>query len=168
MKRLFFISALICAALCSKAQSHQIQKDRDSSKMLTGFITDQMLNNDSSFNWFAKAQSIYKPKEPVLKTFAGNKDSVNFVVFMGTWCEDSHFVIPRFYKILDSAGYDKNKSTLISVDRTKKDKNNLTEALNVTNVPTIIVFKKGKEVGRVVEYGKTGRYDEEVAALLTK
>lgn len=136
--------------------------------MLTGFITDQLLNSDSSFKWFAKAQSIYKPKEPVVRVFAANKDSADFMIFLGTWCGDSHFVIPRFYKILDAAGFDKKKVTLIAVDRTKEDKTNIARALNVTNVPTIIVFKKGKEIGRVVEYGQTGKYDEEVAALLTK
>lgn len=136
--------------------------------MYTGFISDSLLKTDTAFNWFAKAQTAYKQKEAVVKTFAANKDSVNFMVFVGTWCPDSHYVIPRFYSILDTIGFNKNKVTMVAVDRTKKDKNNLTTVLNVTNVPTIIVYKKGKELGRVVEYGETGRFDEELAALLTK
>jgi len=166
MKRLLFIIALICAVCTSKAQFYQTQPDRDSSKMLIGFINDTMLNSDSSFKWFAKAQKIYKPKEAVVRTLAANKDSINLMIFLGTWCEDSRFVIPRFYKIIDSAGFNKDKIPLIAVDRTKKDNHHITTALHVTNVPTIIVFKHGKELGRVVEYGETGRYDEEVAALL--
>ena len=136
--------------------------------MLIGYINDNLLKSDSAFKWFSKAHDIYHPKPAVVKAFEANKDSINLVIFMGTWCPDSHFVIPRFYKILDSAGFDKNRITLISVDRTKKDAHHLATALNIVNVPTIIVFKRGKEVGRVVEYGQTGRYDEELAALLTK
>jgi hypothetical protein len=41
----------------------------------------------------------------------------------------------------------------------------LSEALGVVNVPTIIVMKEGKEVGRVVEYGKTGVWDKELGDI---
>jgi hypothetical protein len=43
---------------------------------------------------------------------------------------------------------------------------NLNDAFKITNVPTIIVMKDGKEIGRVVEYGKTGKWDVELAELL--
>ncbi|MEI9808442.1 MAG: hypothetical protein WDO16_11570 [Bacteroidota bacterium] len=38
--------------------------------------------------------------------------------------------------------------------------------MNITNVPTIIVMKKGKEVGRVIEYGKEGVFDKELAEII--
>jgi len=57
---------------------------------------------------------------------------------------------------------------LIGVDRAKKTLSHLTEALNITNVPTIIVMKKGKEIGRVVEYGKYGLYDMELGEIIKK
>lgn len=168
MKHLLILAVIISAPFFTRAQSYQTLTDRDSSKMLAGFINDSLLKNDSAFKWFNKAQTIYNPKEKVVKAFAANKDSTNLIIFMGTWCGDSHFIIPRFYKILDSAGFNKSRVTLIAVDRTKKDKTNLAAAFNITNVPTIIVLKKGKETGRVVEYGDTGRYDEELASILTK
>ena len=39
--------------------------------------------------------------------------------------------------------------------------------MNITNVPTIIVMKNGKEIGRVVEYGKTGKWDKELAEIVS-
>jgi hypothetical protein len=33
-------------------------------------------------------------------------------------------------------------------------------------VPTIIVYKNGKELGRVVEYGKYGVFDKELAEII--
>src|SRR5690606_14539198 len=92
---------------------------------------------------------------------------IHFVVYMGTWCEDSYFVIPRFFKLLDvSEVKEESKVTLIGVDRNKKTLAYLAEALDVKNVPTIIVMKGGKELGRVVEYGKSGSFDKDLAAIL--
>jgi len=34
-------------------------------------------------------------------------------------------------------------------------------------VPTIIVLKDGKEIGRVVEYGKTGMFDKELGEIIS-
>ena len=42
------------------------------------------------------------------------------------------------------------------------------EAFAVTNVPTFIVMKNGKEIGRVVEYGKTGMPEKEVAQIIAE
>jgi hypothetical protein len=85
---------------------------------------------------------------------------------MGTWCEDSHFIIPKFYALTDAAGFSQDRISLIGVDRNKKTLSHLTEALNVINVPTIIVLKNGKEAGRVVEYGKYGMFDKELGEII--
>jgi hypothetical protein len=34
-------------------------------------------------------------------------------------------------------------------------------------VPTIIVLKQGKELGRVVEYGKYGVFDKELGEIIS-
>jgi hypothetical protein len=64
------------------------------------------------------------------------------------------------------AGFSKDRVTLIGVDRSKKTLSHLAEALNVKNVPTIIVLKNGKEIGRVVEYGKYGMFDKELGEVI--
>ena len=66
----------------------------------------------------------------------------------------------------EKSGLPVERISMISLDRDKKDPAHIAEALGVTLVPTIIVFKDGKEVGRVAEYGKTGKWDKEVADLI--
>jgi hypothetical protein len=39
--------------------------------------------------------------------------------------------------------------------------------MNIINVPTIIVMKKGRELGRVIEYGKTGKWEKELADIIS-
>ena len=94
------------------------------------------------------------------------KDTIQLLVFMGTWCDDSHFVIPRFFKLADAAGFKDDRITLIGVDRKKTTISHLSEALNVKNVPTIIVLQNGKEKGRVIEYGTSGSFDKDLADIL--
>ena len=67
-----------------------------------------------------------------------------------------------FYSLIDKSGFPNERVTLIGVDRNKKTLSHLAEALNIKNVPTIIVMKNGKEIGRVIEYGKDGQFDKEL------
>jgi len=71
---------------------------------------------------------------------------------MGTWCGDSKEQTPIFYKILDAANFNYNNLQLIAVNRGKSTPDNLQEGLNIERVPTFIFYKKGKEIGRFVEF----------------
>ena len=41
---------------------------------------------------------------------------------------------------------------MVTVNREKKTPDNLQEGYNIIRVPTFIFFRKGKEIGRFVEY----------------
>ncbi|MGE9311180.1 thioredoxin family protein [Niabella sp. CJ426] len=170
MKKLALLSILhIMVLLTAQAQNYGTVKDRTGKKLLKGFVTDSILKADpAEFKWFAENESVYKPAEAVVNSFIAQKDSVTFMVFFGTWCPDSHYVVPRFYKILEQAGVDKKRVTLFALDRTKKDEAHFATNFNVLHVPTIIILKEGKETGRVVEYGATGKFDEELAKVLNE
>ena len=77
------------------------------------------------------------------------------LVFAGTWCHDSQNLLPKLYRLFDKSGYPENKVTLVVVDRKKASANDLPQKWKLESVPTFIVVQNGKEIGRVVEYGKT-------------
>lgn len=133
---------------------------------MKGIISRELLQNDTTFKWYAENLKGYTPNTTAVDELKKNADSIQLVVFMGTWCEDSHNIIPKFYSLADAAGFSKDRITMIGVDRSKKTLSHLAEALDIKNVPTIIVLKKGKEVGRVVEYGKYGMFDKEVGEII--
>jgi thiol-disulfide isomerase/thioredoxin len=137
-------------------------------KILKGILSKSLIDNDTSFIWYLPSRSIYFPDTSLINVFKKSKDSVQFVIFGGTWCEDTQFILPKFFKIQEQSGIADDKITLFGVDHAKKTLGNIAEAFNITNVPTIIVMKDGKELGRVVEYGKTGKWDIELAAILPK
>ena len=52
------------------------------------------------------------------------------------------------------------------MDRAKTVPGHLEVKWKIESVPTFIVLKNGKEVGRVVEYGKTGNVEKELADIV--
>ncbi|MBK6828670.1 MAG: thioredoxin family protein [Chitinophagaceae bacterium] len=167
----FILTLLGCQLLNAQTPTdvqYQTLIEKPNEKTLKGILSRQLLTSDTSFRWYADAQKIYTPPPAAVQAFQLKKDSVQLLVFMGTWCEDSHFIIPRLFKLTDAAGFSDERITLIGVDRDKKTISHLCDALGVTNVPTIIVMKKGKEIGRVVEYGSSGSFDKELGELLMK
>ncbi len=73
------------------------------------------------------------------------------VIFMGTWCDDSHNIIPKLEKTLKEIDYPLSGVTMYGVDRAKTTKNGENKTYNISRVPTIILFKGGKEAGRITE-----------------
>ncbi len=161
-----FLSALVFLSIGVWAQPHETFSERPGEKTIKGHFPRTLLETDTSFKWYASTYRNYKPRPDALENIKKQADSIEIVAFMGTWCEDSHFIIPQLIALLDSAQFPKDKFSLIGVDRNKKTVGRLSEALQVTLVPTILVFRNGKELGRIVEYGKYGMFDKELAEIL--
>lgn len=163
---LLLLSVLCLNALINAQTQFEVLPDKNSGKILKGIISVDILEKDPAFSWFAEGQKAYTPNDLGIAQLKKNADSLQLLVFMGTWCEDSHFVIPKLFYMMDKAGFSRDRVTLIAVDRTKKTISHLTEALNIINVPTIIAMKDGKEIGRVVEYGKSGLFDKDLGEII--
>jgi thiol-disulfide isomerase/thioredoxin len=155
---------LVSGSVFAQSQA-EILRDSKGTKILKGIITRQELEKDTAFAWWAENLKGYTPQSQAVAELKKNTN-IQIIAFMGTWCGDSHFIIPKFYSLLDAAGFPETRVTLIGVDRDKKTISHLAEALNITNVPTIIVMNNGKEAGRVVEYGKYGVFDKELGEIL--
>lgn len=167
MKQFLLIAAVVFSAQIVFAQT-EISQDASGNKVLKGFISKQELATDSSFKWFAENQKGYTPDQNALQLLRANRDSINIIAFGGTWCGDTKYILPKFFVLADAAGLSQDRITLLGVDHNKKTIQHLSEALGITNVPTLIVMKNGKELGRVVEYGHTGLFDKDLAEILAK
>lgn len=164
-KWISFLLALVFTSTVL-AQAPEEVKEASGQKYLKGFIPKQRLATDPDFGWFHRQTEDYTPEPSALNAFKLAKDSIHILAFGGTWCDDTKFILPRFYAITDAAGMDSSRIVLLGVDRDKKTIQHLSETFNVTLVPTLIVLKNGKEVGRVVEYGKTGMFDKELGEIV--
>ena len=170
MKKIFFTTVLLAGTtLLINAQTvYTSSKDEKHPEVtiLNGIISKYALENNAAFSWYSANQSAYTPAVEIVNAMEAAKGKLQFIVFGGTWCEDTQFVLPKFFKLQEQSGFPDNSIAFFGVNRAKQTIGNITTAFKITNVPTIIVMKDGKEVGRVVEYGKTGKWDVELAELL--
>ena len=154
-----FLTLLLMATFfylsCSSTQTRVKNGEslnRIEGKNLIGKVNRKGFEQRPFDAWFAKNYRDYKVKAKDAKDIKDLLNNVDIVVVMGTWCPDSRREVPRLYKILDYAHFDEKRLTVYAVDRSKKVPSGATDNLNIKRVPTIIVIRDGKEIGRIIEY----------------
>ena len=108
MKKLSWIVAvLLFVNLHSFAQSqYEISKDEKHPEqhILRGIINKYFIENDTSYKWYNTSKGYYNPDTATLNAFERAKGKVQFIVFAGTWCEDTQFILPKFFKLQEKSG----------------------------------------------------------------
>jgi len=112
-------------------------------------------------------QAAYTPKAADIGALTGKLADYQLLVFLGTWCEDSHRMIPQLYRVLNDAAYPTASLQLFTLDRDKKGLHAEEQQYGITNVPTIIVLKDGKEKGRITEIVNKS-VEADLAAIIAK
>jgi hypothetical protein len=152
MKKLLSLFALIFFTMAAQAQFYyDVSRDEQSGQtMFVGRCTFDDLADEASFDWFTMSSDKYNPEPTITEELKKTLPSCQITIFMGTWCEDTHNLLPKLYKTMLLTHCFTNYK-MYGVDRSKKSKDNEQEAFKVENVPTIIVSKNGEELGRIVE-----------------
>lgn len=165
MKKIFLF--FLAAALTSTASAQTEVTGEGGNKIIKGFMSRADLANEPAFTWLAENSKGFTPDAAALAAFKAQKDSIYVIAFGGTWCGDSKYLLPKFLVLADAAGLAPDHITLIGVDRSKKTVQHLSETFKVDRIPTFIVMKNGKEIGRVSEYGTTGMFDRELGEIVS-
>src|SRR5258708_2734305 len=168
MKHLLLLLLVIGIGILTHAQSEYIVTTDGGGKMLKGVVKREMLENDSAFKWFHENQSGYTPNTETVSILRAKGQRARFLLLGGTWCGDTQNLLPRYYLLMDAAGIGNDQLTFVAVDRQKHSLTHLPEDMHLAHTPTFIVLKDGKEVGRVVEYGKNGQWEAELAEIVSK
>jgi hypothetical protein len=88
-------------------------------------------------------------------------------IYLGTWCSDSAREVSRFWRALDQVGgIVPFEVRYVAVDRAENRPPELVEEVDLRYVPTFVVRRDGREVGRVVEVSPHG-IETDLLALLT-
>lgn len=116
-----------------------------------GPITFQDIMNEKTFTWFNESMQDYKPDYTDLRFLTDHISNYDMVIFMGTWCDDSHYLVPKLYTLLKKLNYPVAKIPMYGVDRDKSTGGDEKERYGITKVPTIILYRDGREIGRITE-----------------
>lgn len=151
----------------TKEVVHSYETSYDRGKVLKGVLHRSDLETDTTFKWFDENMKLGKADANAVNIFSKHAGEFQVVIFGGTWCEDTQNLLPQFYRLADKSGFPDSSITLLGVDRAKTTVGNLHKAFHISKVPTFIIMKDGKEVGRMVEYGKYGEVDKELAEIVS-
>jgi hypothetical protein len=167
MKHFLLVAFIIGLGILTRAQKEYEVSSDGTNKILKGIISRDVLENDTSFRWFHDNQVGYTPDAETVASLKAKGPALRFIVFGGTWCEDTKNLLPKFFVLMDAASIGNNQITIVAVDHQKKSTNHLPEEMHLTNTPTFVVLRQDTELGRVVEYGKSGQWEKEIGEIVS-
>jgi hypothetical protein len=150
MKKYLLLFFMVMTSGIACAQSKTVIDEKHGKPMLIGVCTREAFL-DTSYSWFNEGYDAYVPDSNVVKNIAPLLACVKITIVMGTWCDDSHEQVPRFFKLIDDLKYDERNVRIICVDRNKKGVADEVTGLHIEKVPTFIFYHANKEIGRIIE-----------------
>ncbi len=155
-----------------EVETKEEEEEEEKLPILTGVQSLKTISSAPYDVWYSPNYSEYESMidMKIMEKMPSFKD-VNIKIFMGTWCEDSQLQVPHFFQVLatahlflkDGSG---SKYEIITVDEDKTTPEHLEDGFNITNVPTFIFYKDGKELNRIVESPVTSLEKDMLQILL--
>ncbi|MGZ2369046.1 hypothetical protein ACXR6G_04625 [Ancylomarina sp. YFZ004] len=129
--------------------------DRIERSILLGRVTLVGLNDTLCSDWFKPEFKAYNLDADILLELK-KKDltGLKMILVLGTWCHDSHIQVPRMIKLLEGMKFPMSSLEIFAMDTNKKAPGIDIKAIDVKLVPTLIVYKGEKELGRIIETPK--------------
>jgi thiol-disulfide isomerase/thioredoxin len=155
MKNLFIVFLLLFSTNAWAQSDYDRSTDKENGSLVfRGQMTFDDLLKEKSFSWLESGAAEYAPNSEALEYLKKEVGGYEIVIFAGTWCDDSKLWLPRLYKVMQAANYPMRRYSMYGVDRAKTSKYVENKLYKIELVPTIILLKKNKEVGRIVETPK--------------
>ena len=139
------------------AQDVQYYTNQKGHRHLAGRFPVEVLAQDSVFqSWYAKSYQdfILSTKD---NSWKDKLKDVQVTIYLGTWCGDSKYWVPRFIKLWDKLGLKREQLNFValydfSVDGKYKQGPNAEEKnKDIHRVPTFIFEHDRREFARIVE-----------------
>lgn len=152
---IIIISLLFAGQITAQQLNQEIIEDGET-PFLLGKIDKSGLEGNNYNTWFTKNYEEYEPNSALITIITSEIKNYSITLFMGTWCGDSKQEVPKFYKVLEACNFPMEQLTVVAVsskpDMYKQSPEHEEAGLNIHRVPTIIFYKDGKEVNRIVEH----------------
>jgi thiol-disulfide isomerase/thioredoxin len=169
MKKQLTIAFLLFTILTFSQSFNSEITSKEKSPKLLGKINKEGLSSKNYSEWFVKNYDDYQPNSKRTNQFKKDLSQYTITMFLGTWCGDSKKEVPIFYKILDAANFPLNRLTTVAVDNNrenyKQSPGGEHEGMNIHRVPTMIFYKNGQEINRIVEHPSKS-FEEDISSII--
>ncbi len=147
----FLSFILLTSASFAQTMNNMVYDSAVEQKVLIDHCNRTGLETGEFGTYFKPEYEAYTVNDSIVALLAPVVNNYDITIVFGSWCSDSQEQVPRFFKVLDNAGYDEKQLTVIAVNREKRTIETDINGLDIERVPTFIVFKNGKEIGRIIE-----------------
>lgn len=145
----------LAMAACASGGAPAPAPAAPSKPVLTGVLTREQV--EVAVPDWVDAQVTAEIDLEAARALAAAAPGAEVTVYFGTWCGDSKREVARLWYALDQTGsmvpFD---LAYVGVDRSKKEPAGLLAGVDLLYVPTIVVRRDGREVGRIVETSPHG------------
>jgi len=146
LRSLLLVGGLLLSTM-SFAQQSTTATGINTKKVIKGKIEMKTLTNDAETAWFYSGVNKYQPNDRMITYIKDNRGKFNVVAVIGTWDEESRRLLPALYKVIILAGSPEEQIITWGVD--EKLQSDAPTDYKVKKIPTFIVFREGKEIGRI-------------------
>ncbi len=168
---------IILATACERALLpvntpvlHQEIKNESGQLILVGHQAISVLQEPNYTSWFMNSYNAYTVDSTTAIACKANLHNKSMTIFLGSWCGDSKREVPRMLKILETAGMDTHRVSLVFVDNStnsyKQSPQHEEQNRNIHHVPTFIIYDGNKEMGRIIE-SPVISLEKDMQAILT-
>ncbi len=171
------VAIVILATACERALLpvntpviHQEIKNESGQLILVGHHPISVLQEPNYNSWFMNSYKAYTVDSTTAIACKANLQNKSMTIFLGSWCGDSKREVPRMLKILETAGMDTNRVSLVFVDNStnsyKQSPQHEEQNRNIHHVPTFIIYDGNNEMGRIIE-SPVISLEKDIQAILT-
>lgn len=115
--------------------------------------------------WHSLMES-YQPDAGTVAMLNAQDSEAQLTVVLGSWCPDSKNYVPKLLKALWAAGNDKLKVKIVGIDNQFHEPIAAIQGRGIINVPTVIVERQGREIGRIIETPAADTIEQDLVAIL--
>ena len=148
----YLLLSMLIISFTSFSQASYLDKNKE--EHLWGKIKLNDLQEAPYQEWFTSNYESFQPNlgEEFPRT---NLQDTEVTIFLGTWCGDSKLWVPRFIKLWDELGLDRNQLHFVALHNKsnvyKQGPEGEEKGMNIHRVPTIVFEQNDQEIARIVE-----------------
>jgi hypothetical protein len=132
-------------------------------KGLVGDLTEEKIWEDVPV-WRSRMNK-YKPEAQTVAALKRVEPDTTLIIAAGTWCGDSKHYVPELLRALHEAGNPHLHIKLIGIANKFAEPVEFIKAHEIKKVPTIIVERNGKEIGRITESPVSKTMEDDLVAI---
>ena len=149
---------------CSSSK-YSIESDENGKPMIVGHLTWEEWQENAGWESYSAPSYMPNLKRANELSEIATDNGVDFLIFAGSWCEDTERELPKLYKLITGAGIFPDKIFLYGVDRQKIEPSGTANYYKIEKVPTLVLEVEGEEIGRIVENPKLS-WEEDILNIL--